>query len=154
MRSRSRRVVIADTAAVGVRVEAKEPPSSQTSPMIPTENGKGTETVKVVPGLPSSSPSPSPFADLAFFLRRVDAAGLCTDEELEKICVITCGAKRRAVQRLLAGMHQRAMVLKDEPAARKVRTLIMLHDQDVLDQTLDAIESQQIPSSSVVTVIA
>jgi len=68
--------------------------------------------------------------------KKIDQKNYFTIEEYDRICLIVAGDKRRAIQRLILGIYQRAQKAKDGDEAHRARFLIALHEAEKLEENL------------------
>ena len=68
--------------------------------------------------------------------RKMDEGRYFTDLELDKVCKMVAGDERRAIQRVLIGLYQRALEKKDDEMVKKARMMISLHDSNRLKENL------------------
>jgi hypothetical protein len=68
--------------------------------------------------------------------KKMDTKRFFSDEEFNKICLMVSGDPRRVIQRVLAGVYQRAQKKKDSEEVKRVRLLLSLHESGQLLKNL------------------
>jgi hypothetical protein len=78
--------------------------------------------------------------------KKMDIKRFFSDEEFNKICLMVSGDPRRVIQRILAGIYQRAQDKRDAEEVKRARLLLSLHESGQLIQNLraqDSLENQE-----------
>ncbi len=113
MARRARSVVVSQTTTAGgvvQTIQTETPPGMKLTPM----------TQRLLPTF-----------------QKIDKKEYFSEEEFDRICLLVAGDSKRAVQRLLLGLYQRALLKHDDAEVKRTRLMISLHEAGRLDENLE-----------------
>ena len=70
---------------------------------------------------------------------KIDKSEYFSEEEFDRICLMTAGDVRRAIQRLILGIYQRALTKHDDAQVKRARLMISLHESNKLEENLESL---------------
>lgn len=101
-------------------------PESASSPSIPTTIEPGVDLTPVAKRL------------YPLYLK-LDPKRFLSDADLNTVCRVVAGDKRRIIERVLLGVYQRAHLKKDYEEVKRSRLYLQLHEAEELEKNLEGI---------------